>query len=167
LFFNFTPLQFFLSSKFALHSFNLYLFYWDDFWLFCFVIFILLKFFFYQFDPRYFNCYFFLEIFLKLIFFSDVMLPYSICWKLSSGLRFHELLVWKINLGLENLSRFTFFFLFLSFFFLVSSLGIYLIGDWTLLFFYLLFIGFFTNFDNNSGYLGSFYLSFSVNFKFF
>ena len=123
--------------------------------------------FFYQFDPRYFNCYFFPWNFFKIdIFFSDVMLPHSICWKLSSGLRFHELLVWKINLGLENLSRFTIF-SFFKLFFLVSSLGIYLIGDWTLLFFYLLFIGFFTNFDNNSGYLGSFYLSFSVNFKFF
>jgi len=50
--------------------------------------------------------------------------------------------------------------------FLVSSFNIYLIGDWTPLFFILEFLEFFTDFKNNTGYPEFFYLMFFVKFSF-
>jgi hypothetical protein len=48
--------------------------------------------------------------------------------------------------------------------FLVSSFNIYLIR--TPLFVYFLFLKFFTNFKNNTGYPESFYLMFFIKFSF-
>jgi len=59
------------------------------------------------------------------------------------------------------------FFLFKTHVFLDSSFGIYLIGDQALLFFYLLSIGFFTDFKNDSVILSLFTCRSLLNLYFF
>jgi hypothetical protein len=125
-----------------------------------------------RFDPH----FFYIGKFLKLIFFSissfNIKLVGNWASWLSPSLEFHGLWVWKTNLDLRDSLRFHYsppFFQARAFFFFFQfhHFRVYLIGDGTLLFFYLLSIWCFTNFKNDMDFLGSFCLLFFVKFSFF
>jgi hypothetical protein len=134
--------------------------------LFLFILFeIILKIiFFYNFIFLHFLfLFFYCEFFLKkyIFFWFHHSTLNWVSW-LSSNLEFNEFWIWEIKFGLRELLRFICFFFKLVFF--QCHLSTFnLIGDWALFFFS---IEFFTNFENDPRYLGSFYFSFFIKFSF-